>query len=252
MGKILIESLFGALRQRAVLVSVVLLAVSALGLRVLAERLEWYFQKEAIPLRASLEELGAGGMGPYVVIRKSKIEDPDVAASLGTEDYIQWILEDTGAGVEDSVRHLVLFVTYYTGNPDKVPHIPERCYVGGGGSIEGEQDVKLKVPGGDGEMKEIPLRVLEMEVPGGVTGRYKQIVTYFFSVNGRYATSRNAVRMRLNLPTERYAYFSKVEVTFPGDRPPSREDAIAAVERLCSVVVPLLEEEHWPDWEALP
>jgi hypothetical protein len=53
------------------------------------------------------------------------------------------------------------------------------------------------------------------------------------------------------MPTERYAYFSKVEVTFGGDSPPPRDEAIAAVERLCRVVVPMLVSEHWPDWQGL-
>jgi hypothetical protein len=74
---------------------------------------------------------------------------------------------------------------------------------------------------------------------------------YFFKVNGQYAGSRQEARIALNKNLfGRESYFCKVELVFNRSSiAPSKEQALAASEKLLTVILPILEQEHWPDWK---
>ncbi len=74
-------------------------------------------------------------------------------------------------------------------------------------------------------------------------------VLYLFRVSGEYAGSRDAARMALNRNIfSRQAYFCKVELVFnQAFTAPTRAMAVSAGERLLTIVLPLLERDHWPD-----
>jgi hypothetical protein len=74
---------------------------------------------------------------------------------------------------------------------------------------------------------------------------------YFFKVNGGFAGSREEARLALNKNLfGRHSYFCKVEIVFNmSSVAPTKEASIAASEKLLAVVLPILEKEHWPDWE---
>jgi hypothetical protein len=74
---------------------------------------------------------------------------------------------------------------------------------------------------------------------------------YFFKVNGQYAGSREEARITLNKNLfGKYSYFCKVELVFnKSSTAPSKEEAVSAGEKLLAVILPILEQEHWPDWE---
>ena len=76
-------------------------------------------------------------------------------------------------------------------------------------------------------------------------------VLYLFNVNGDYAASREEARIALNKNLFRKSsYFCKVELVFNQiSIAPNKEQAIKAGEKLLSVILPILETEHWPDWE---
>ncbi|MHC4313372.1 MAG: hypothetical protein ACYSW3_13010, partial [Planctomycetota bacterium] len=88
-------------------------------------------KKESLPLKKSLDLLDENDLSPYKVVKKTEISDQDTLENLGTQDYIQWRLEDTDAAVDSTVHRCELFITYY-GLSDRVPHVPEECYTGGG------------------------------------------------------------------------------------------------------------------------
>jgi hypothetical protein len=228
----------------------VLLGVCAGGLEVAAEKMKWHFRKEAVPLRKSLDDLDAAKLAPYKLLRADKIQNKEVEAELGTKDYIQWYLEDPTVNEKDPGRFLLLFITYYTGEPDKVPHVPEVCYQGGGSLVEKREDTEISIPGKAGQSERIPIRVLEMDMPGTWNAENRTVI-YFFGVNGDYLNDRNQVRRRLNNLRDRYAYFSKVEVSFINSRPGDTEKLVGDMERFCQKLMPVLREEHWPDWDAL-
>jgi hypothetical protein len=74
---------------------------------------------------------------------------------------------------------------------------------------------------------------------------------YTFYVNDQFVPERRDVMSVLANPLDRYAYFSKLEVSFgAAEESPSKEVSIKAAERLLKVVAPLLVKEHWPNWKA--
>lgn len=238
------------LRQPAFLVCIVLLGASAAGLQVAAEKMKWHFRKEAAPLRKSLDDIDMARLAPYQLLRSDKIENKEVEAELGTRDYIQWYIEDPTVEERDPGRFLMLFITYYTGEPDKVPHVPEVCYQGSGSQVENRQDTHITISTQKGEEVSIPIRVLDMSMPG-MWSKETRTVMYFFSANGDYLNDRNRVRRRLNNLRERYAYFCKVEVSFINSNQGDDETLIASMDRFCQKLLPVLLEEHWPDWDVL-
>ena len=247
----------------------VCLAVLALAAGFKEAAIDWSgakLKKQSIPLRKSLDDLDESKLAPYRVGRKLKIDNSDVLEALGTEDYIQWELEDTEADALSPTRYCSLFITYYTGDPDIVPHVPEECFAGIGDQLFSRQEVTLTLDIGQAQIA--GLRTNKGKVAFDArylvfTGKRTNIwmsdlkyrVLYFFKANGKFASNRTGTRaiMGKNL-FNTYSYFSKVEWKFYGIGPGgmiygNKADVLSASARLLSVVLPLLETEHWPDWE---
>jgi hypothetical protein len=184
----------------------------------------------------------------YRLINASDIK-PEVLDGLGTDQYIQWTLLDLSrAGAPQPEDFVQLFVTYYTGAPDQVPHVPEECYMGGGFEKTGDSFLDVPVPalGPDATVR---FRVLEFKGPQFTTQGTK-LVMYVFHTNGRFCADRNCVRSALADPFARHAYFSKLEVSFgTSEALPTREKALEAGKRFLAVVIPVLLKDHWPDWD---
>ena len=253
IGKYITGPLFRLMRQPSFVVCIVIMVIGAAGLHAGAKRLKVYFRKEAVPLQKSLSELDRDALGPYNAFENPPMS-PEMEKELGTTEYISWNLEDTSVSDSDPARRLQLFVAYYTGNPGKVPHVPEICGDANGGQILNDDNIEIMVEGCGLEDagNQLPIRILDVESLV-MNQRAQQTVAYFFSVNGDYRCTRNQVRWRANNPWDRSAYFSKVEITLlAGPDRPTREEALAAVTKLCRVLVPILWSEHWPDWESLP
>lgn len=209
-------------------------------------------KKEPLFLKKSLDLLDENDLSPYEVISKTKISNQETVESLGTQDYIQWILEDTDVVIGSTVRRCQLFITYY-GLSDRVPHVPEECYTGGGNQRLASDSVifEIKI---NNTIRNIPARYL---VFAGTNTNYLSMdvrfpVLYLFNVNESYANSRDEARFALNKRIfSKYSYFSKVEWKFFNIRfgkpvYPSKEEAINASKKLLSVILPILEKEHWP------
>jgi hypothetical protein len=238
--------------QPAFLICVVVLAVAGAGMSVTMKKLGVVFSKEPLPLKKSLECLDERDLTPYKVISKEKIENPDILKKLGTEDYIQWILEDTGQAADSPVRELLLFITYY-GLPDRVPHVPEECWTGGGYQKLGSEAVTLNINNGKGFDAKVPAKYLVF-APKKTSlwqGGERIPNLYFFKVNGQYAGSREEARLALNKNLfGKNSYFCKVELVFNRSSvAPSKEQAVTACEKLLVVILPILERQHWPDWK---
>ncbi len=237
--------------QPAFLICAGILAVSGIGLSVLEAGLGVYIRKEPVPLRRPLDRIDESALAPFHVVSRLRIDNPDVLRSLGTSDYIQWVFEDTRAGGTDPARSVLVFITYY-GLPDRVPHVPEECYLGGGFECLGTDEVLLTPDGPQGSRKWLA-RYLTFgsnradPLTGGPVP-----VLYLFRVNGHYAASREEVRLALNRNLlGRHSYFSKVELVFnrhPG-APPDRDQVVRVGQQLLGVLLPVLERDHWPqEW----
>ncbi|MDD5010767.1 MAG: hypothetical protein PHQ00_01450 [Phycisphaerae bacterium] len=211
--------------------------------------------KKALPLKQPFDDFEEKLLEPYKVLKKSKIDNRDILESLGTEDYLQWFIEDTTADVMSPTRNCSLFITYYTGNPDQVPHVPEACYVGGGSKVVRSSSAAL-------DLGDVKLTGQETTIPATIVTFTQQAaeiwqtaaefpVIYFFKVNGAYKGHRTAVRIALGDLINEYSYFSKVELKFFNVRGiyPDQQQSVEAAQKLLKVLLPVLERDYWPDWE---
>ncbi len=231
--------------QPAFVICVVVLALSGVAMS------KFDIEQEPWLLKKSLTLLEREDLGPYVIASKQEIENKDVLKNLGTEDYIQWVLEDTEASFDSPTRKVMLFVTYYA-LADRVPHVPEECYVGAGHQLLASDEMKFTIEGPGGE-QEVPGRALVFQKTSSDfwSGGEKFSAFYLFSVNGIYAASRESVRFALNRNMfSRHSYFSKVEWSFYASSGVKsyleKEEAKRAGEKLLAVILPILETKYWP------
>jgi len=206
-------------------------------------------RKLPIPLKKPLSLLDSKKLSPYAVYLAQEIK-PEVLDTLGTDQYIQWVLKDESKkGSERPADYVHLFVTYYTDQPDQVPHVPEVCYMGGGGYTLKQSNIQeVDIPA-LGEGVTIPVQILEFERASFAKIETK-IVMYLFSANGEFIAHRRGVQKTVGNPYNTYAYFSKVELAFGlSSVQPTREEAIESGERFLKKVIPVLVEDHWPNWD---
>lgn len=212
---------------------------------------KFYIEQEPWPLKKPLALLDEDGLGAYRVVKKLTIDNEDVLTQLGTEDYIQWFLEDTEALNDSPVRNVMLFITYYP-LADRVPHVPEECYVGAGNQLLSSEDVEYTVlRNGAEENIEGTHLVFQKKAANYWGFDEKFSAFYLFSVNGGYAGSRNSARLALNKSVfSKHCYFSKVEWSFStGSGTGSyldEDEARKAGEKLLAVILPILESKYWP------
>ncbi|MHC4336426.1 MAG: hypothetical protein ACYSTG_00550 [Planctomycetota bacterium] len=235
-----------AYTQPAFLICVALLAIAGAAM----ERV--HVEKVAFPLKRSLDLLDESSLTPYKVISKERIGNEEVIKSLGTEDYIQCVLEDTDVPADSDVRKCFLFITYYK-LPDKVPHVPEECYIGSGHQRLASDNMTFVVNKYGSEQKILGRHLVFESTSSGYWGTSEKFsVLYLINVNGVYTNSREGARWLLNKNIfSKHVYFCKVEWNFlsaSGDRTyPKKEEAVAASQKLLGVILPILEKEHWPN-----
>jgi len=238
--------------QPAFLICATVLAIAASIMSMTIKKFGVILKKEPLPLKKPLDLLDEKALADYKVTARTLIENKEVVKSLGTKDYLQWNLEDANAAVDSTVRYCTLFITYYD-LPDVVLHVPEECYMGSGYQRLAYESVTLKIKKSDAE-ENIPVRYIVFTSTGSNQWQSgtEFPVLYLFNVNGVYANSREEARMILNENLfGKYSYFSKIEWKFFNTRLgaavyPSKEDAIAASQKLLKVILPILETDHWP------
>jgi hypothetical protein len=239
--------------QPAFLMCALVLAAGGAGMSMTMKRLGIILQKEPLPLRKSLELLDEGSLSPYrIVPPKLRIENKEVLKALGTSDYIQWVLEDSEEPPGSPVKRCLLFITYYR-LPDRVPHVPEECWTGGGYRKLRSEGVTFEIDDDIGFEANISAKYLVFG-PKRTSlwqNRVRIPNLYFFRVNGKYAGSREEARITLNKNLfGESSYFCKVELVFnKSSAVPGKEAAVRASEKLLAVILPILEREHWPRWE---
>lgn len=241
------RTLWSQIMTRQFIVVVILLAFAAVLAGPVASWKDFKTHKEPLPLKKLLRDLDVDALMPYRVTARHIMES-SVVVALGTEHYINWVLEDTEVAEDDPLRRPRLLVTYYTGGSDLVPHTPDVCYLGSGYRPEQQHETKIVDVGTLTEQDhEVPLRICSF-VKTGIQDHAVTSVAYTFYCNGRFAADRLSVRLLTHDPRRTYAYFSKVEVSFGAHA--TREQTIEGARKLFEVLLPLLIEEHWPDFEA--
>ncbi len=252
--KSIFSRLKGIYLEPCFLISVLVLAITSIGMPLAMDYFELELQKEPLPLKKALSLLNKADLGPYRVINEVQIKNKDILKTLGTEDYIQWTLEDTDEPINSSVRRFSLFITYYE-LPDRVPHVPEECYAGSGNQRIDTSSTKIGIDN-NGFKKDIPIRHLVFANTGGDLWSRKEkfSVFYLINVNDKYVNNRDAARRTLNANIAgKYCYFSKIEWVFfsNNNRRSFLDDSktASASRKLLSVILPILEKEHWPEYQ---
>ena len=144
-----------------------------------------------------------------------------------------------------------MFITYYS-LPDRVPHVPEECFAGGGYQKFSSSNIVLNVNKNNSNEKIVAKHL----VFGGrkadpLREDTEFSVMYLFCVNGVYANSRKEARFILNKGIFRkQSYFCKMEWYFMDQsrnkiKVDSKKASVTS-RKILSVILPVLEQEHWP------
>lgn len=255
------------LRQPGFVVTIVVLAVAALGLNAAVVALQLHFKKLPVPPARALEELPST-LGPWVQVSKDEPLAHDFQDALGTERYVfryyvdsrrvskSQLAEFEGKTTQERGELLEKIqrrdpqavincaVTYYTGMADTVAHIPDRCYTADGYQPSQYETVEWDVKGAKTTDGKLPVRFINFE-DQTMRGRVPRSVAYVFQVNGRYDSDPIGVRISLQDLRNRYGYYAKIELmTILSDRAASAQ----VMTDFLSSSLPEIEKS-WPDWK---
>ena len=241
-------------------IAVAMLSAAACVAGPFASWMNLHQHKQAIALRAPLASLDESSLLPYRVVKRHVL-DRVTLEQLGTDMYLSWQIENEDLPPTDPLRSAHLLVTYQSGGNSLVPHTPDVCWIGGGYEpAQAHENVELELASALGNPSSVetpttsagkptlsvPVRVCTF-VKTAQRNRTKHTVVYTFHCNGRFVATRDWVRIRINAPTNQYAYFSKVELTFPSA---TREQSIEGARMLFDRLLPTLVRQHWPDFQA--
>ncbi len=189
-------------------------------------------------------------------IGSDQIMGAEIVDTLGTENYVSRFFTRTRDADPDNPIILDLHVAYYTGMIDTVPHVPERCFVGGG-LQQSESSRVIDIPmdtstwrvdpsvpsefaGVDGEIYTVRLSNdpsmsdapgMRVRLPRGISpdkpfkfrasefinpGKGNIYAGYFFIANGGTKANANDVRQLAFNLEDDYAYYMKVQVSAHG------------------------------------
>lgn len=204
---------------------------------------------------------------------KDDVLSAEAAAELGTQNYVsRWYEQVDAAGAPTGVA-LQLHCAYYTGMIDTVPHVPERCMIGGGMETSGETRVvpvpldrsRLTTDPDFTDAAGKPLLMARNErvnsrvrLPAAVdkleltvtpfrdaAANTKLFAGYFFIANGGVVASANDVRLlAFNLQAD-YAYYAKIQFM---------SASVKTHEQLAELAAKFLDEafpdimQRVPDW----
>lgn len=267
-------------RANAAAYGIALLIVlsAAAGLNFAVAELQFYLRKLPIEVDRKVSSIPTE-TPTWKQVGADEVMSTEMVEELGTRNYVsrRFIRKDAAAGKTNDAMVLDLHLAYYTGMVDTVPHIPDRCLVGGGWSIAGEtrvsplkldQDasvwIRENVPEESGviysarlgPMSSQPgLRVRLPRDADRIAFRFnpythpkesrKLYAGYFFIANGGHCHRAEDVRLLAFRLTDSYAYYLKVQVsTHTAD---SEEEFVQAASSLVGELLPDIMR-CVPDW----
>lgn len=253
----------------SLLAVVLLLSVPGLWLGVLRAN-DMVLHKLPIPVQRPLVSLPET-LGTWQLLREDPPLSEELIEALGTRQYVSRYYFDTagttagGKPTNDSV--VKLHVAYYTGMPDTVPHVPERCFVAGGLIYRGKQATEIELQGSryredtTGEIVAfsrlagadvlLPKRRFEatqFTFAAPDAGEAEANVVYFFVANGRLLATPDQVRLLGFNPRDRYSYYCKIEIGLFGIA--DKEQAVNRAASFLSAAMPEIMA-CLPDWRAV-
>ena len=227
------------------IVAVAMLGAAAVLAGPVADWMQIKREKHPLPLRAQLSALNEDAIAPYRVLKRRVLE-PIVVEALGTDMYLSWMLEDTSVPRNHPLRYADLFVPYDTGGHNLVPHTPDVCRLGAGYErAQPHENIEFDLDALKPKWGAVPARVCTF-AKTGVFDRDTVSVVYTFHCNGKFVATRSGVRVMLNALPNTYAYFSKIEVSFPRA---TRAQCVEGAAKLLNRALPALLADHLPDFE---
>lgn len=259
----------------AAIVALVVLAASAVGVSTVIRTLGAHLRKLPIESISGLKFPSLPESFPGWRMVKDDIMSAEGVAELGTENYISRWYErvDEKGNPTDPPMAVQLHCAYYTGMIDTVPHVPERCMIGGGMEYAGEtvtQPVPLDFErfSKDPDFQDHPRAPVwtarnnrvtsRVRLPFGVqdlsmkitpfrnaAASQKLFAGYFFMANGGVVASANDVRLLAFNLKDDYAYYAKIQFMSP---------SVGSAEELAKVAGGMLTElfpdlmQRVPDW----
>jgi exosortase len=255
------------------LIAVVLLAITATAFQFGMHALNVTLRKEAVYPRRSLSVLPTQ-LGEWKMNGEDHRMDAAGVEALGTALYLSRAYINT----QQVSPPLQLHITYYTGQVDAVPHVPDRCMVANGfvpltpdpltfplnldtvrweddlvGALDGvpyrvisewntltKQDDLIRLPFGEFE-----LRTTEFSHPQ--LGNDHVFAGYFFVANGKTTPYPDKIRFLSFDRSSKHAYYCKIQFTIHGSKDFSTEQFVDTVSNFTSKMLPHIME-CLPDW----
>ncbi|MGH7244228.1 MAG: exosortase/archaeosortase family protein [Phycisphaerales bacterium] len=271
---------WSALKRPSYLLSLALMVVFGVGMTAGIHYAGIHLQKKAIEAPGNRALISIPNETPtWKQIGTDKLESAEIEETLGTKNYITRTFVRKGRKPEEPPTELQLHAAYYTGGVDTVPHIPERCFVGGGMTAQHTEIVPLKLdpslwslhsgaanaekagiyrqripnwsPDGAGSSVTLPrdpgamkLRVTEFTLGANKSGP-RIFAGYLFIANGGHVSSAEEVRLLAFDLKSDYAYYLKVQFTSRSVKSPEE-----LAEQASSLMAELLPEimRCVPDW----
>lgn len=272
----------------AFFVALAILVISAAGFGTLIEAYGIHLKKEAIyPPGGRLVSSLPAETESWVQVGADEQMNAEVLDELGTKNTVSRVYvqkPEAMAEGQDEPFVIYLHAAYYTGMIDTVPHVPERCFVGGGmqksskseimplpidmGEWVVDDSVPESLSGPTGEVYTAPTswrfsdrKGLRVRMPQGVgPGHPLRMMTsefrgqaddsalfagYFFVANGGTVASAEGVRTLAFDLTSDYAYYLKVQSTIRNIDSKDQHASLSA-----SLIGELLPEimRCVPDW----
>lgn len=266
------------LRHPAFLAAAGIMAICSLGMATVMRAYGVYLQKRPVQANSGrmLHSITAETKN-WIRLGEDDELPNDIVEELGTTNSVsrRYVEKHPPSGRDPHV--LDFHAAYYTGMIDTVPHVPERCFVGGGMQrvasvqivpLRLDDDAWMEVSDAPekqrGELFTVRLsndygegrgrRVLLPRKPHDLklrVGRYSDRfgrdiwAGYFFVANGGHVSSAEGVRLLAFNLTDDYAYYLKVQVTST-----QVDSAEELAEVTASLLNELMGEIMWcvPDW----
>lgn len=258
----------------ALIVACITLLVCGVGFQFAVDALKVYLRKEPVELRETFATLSRT-VGDWTAYGEDEQFDKALLEELGTTNTIGRNYALNG-NPRDGL--LNVHIAYYTGMIDAVPHVPDRCFVASGMEPVTLSDVfpltvdttswrqdsgPVNVATGQrynlaqhrdaftNRLESVPMPVGDLKIRMTEFLRkdkpeIKWFGGYFFIANGRTTANPRDIRMLAFMPSERYAYYCKVQIVFASANATS-DDYLRLTSDFLSSFLPDLMM-RLPDW----
>jgi hypothetical protein len=265
------KSMQKMLRQPSFMLVAGILLLSAISLNAATQYLQLYFKKLPVELSHDLSTLPSK-LGNWVQVSRDEKLGEDFEHILGATHYLYRDYIDTSKIPSDVLKRfdgksygerkslaayvqqnypdavINLGITYYTGMVDTVAHIPDRCYIADGYVPSEYKMLKWSAfDGRAGRDSDGDVRYINFEDQIAARQAAPKNVAYFFHANGTYTADPIGVRVRLQDLTQRYGYYTKIELM---TIMPDKEKSTVVMNDFLKSALPQIET-LLPDWKAV-